>query len=89
MNNDIIKSLKFFSFGAAKEIRALQPKEKHFHFILDQSKPKSQQMVFCTDSKECSCPICNFVREKRNQSFILKFKIFLLDIGQAFKKLFE
>ena len=76
--------MKFFNpdLYEADMIRMLRPKEKHFHFHWNPAAGVDGTYL-CTGAD--SCPICNII--KCPKTFRLRFKIFLLDIIEAFKKL--
>ena len=78
--------IKFFNYQDAKTIKLLEPKGKHFHFYNDLTKGIDSQSMICMDSD--NCPICNYIK-KEKKSFLLRSKIFILDIIEAFKKLIK
>lgn len=67
-------------------VRSLEPKEKHFHFFRDLSKGIDQYSLICIGPEKC--PICNFASKKK-KNFFFRFKIFIFDIKENFKKLFK
>lgn len=78
-----MENIKIFDFKEAKFIRSLEPIPKHFHFFYDRTKGINTQSMGCFDHD--TCPICNHISDER-KSFLLRFKILILDIISAFKK---
>lgn len=75
--------IKFFDFKEAETIRLLEPKEKHIHFYYD-LKNRDTSML-CTGADKC--PVCEAIVGKK--TVVVRLKIFVLDIVDAFRRLFR